>query len=129
MTRTLRNSRRSRRPQLLGEHLETRGLLSVGFPTGITTVSDQAGFATISLANTPDNYATMNPTPPATQAYLSFGAGTAVPGVDYTPVNQTVSFAAGQNTTTVQVPVLPGNPSEGSRIVELDLSPAPGAPP
>jgi hypothetical protein len=48
--------------------------------------------------------------------------------VDYTPVIQTVSFAAGQSTATVQIPVLPGDPSEGSRVVELDLAPAPGAP-
>jgi hypothetical protein len=94
---------------------------------GTTTVSDQAGFAAITLDNAADG--PIPTTLPPAQVYLSFGGGTAVPGVDYTPVNQSVSFAAGQGSATVQIPVLPGNPSEGSRIVEIDIAPAAGAQP
>jgi hypothetical protein len=94
--------------------------MSVSFDTTAYTVSAQAGSVGITL----DNEAG-----PATQVVLALGGGTAVPGVDYTPRTQTVSFAAGQSTQTVQVPVLPGSPSEGTRTLEIDLSGAPGAPP
>jgi len=120
-------SRRSNRPQFHVEPLEARQLLSVDFSTGTYTVSDRAGAASITLLNSPDGIAST--TPPPAQVNLSFGGGTAVPGVDYTPGNQTVSFAAGQGSETVQIPVLPGNPSEGTRVVEIDLSPAPGSQP
>jgi hypothetical protein len=67
-------------------------------------------------------------TAPPLQVYLSY-RGTAVPGVDYTPITQPITFKAGQDSAPVQIPILPGSPSEGSRLLEIDMSPAPGAPP
>src|SRR5262249_42931890 len=118
--------RRFRRPALYAERLETRGLLSAGFPTGLTTVNDHAGFASIGLPNLP--FQLDSTTAPPLSVYLSY-SGTAVPGVDYTPITQPIAFTSGQDSAPAQIPILPGTPSEGSRLLEIDLSPAPGAPP
>jgi len=106
------------------EPLEDRQLMSVNFDSTVYTVSAQTGSVSITL----DNQGGLSP-PPATQVVLSLGGGSAVPGVDYTPVSRTVSFAAGQSTQTVQIPVLPGSPSEGTRTLEIDLSTAAGSAP
>ena len=108
--------------QLQVEPLEGRLVLSVGFSTGYYTVSDHAGTATITLSD--DGISGT-----ADQAVLSVSGGTAVPGVDYTPETKTIHFAAGQTTQTVQVPVIPGNPLEGTRVVDLTLSATAGGPP
>jgi len=112
------------RPQFRAERLESRQLLSVYFDSSTYTVSAQAGTVSVTI----DNDLGPSPTPP-TQVVVSLGGGTAVPGVDYTPASQTVSFAANQGKRAVQIPVLPGSPSEGTRVLELELSPAAGSPP
>jgi hypothetical protein len=107
------------------EQLEGRQLLSVEFSQIVTTVSDQVGSAGIGLTNSSDG-----PSPtPAAQAVLSESGGTAVPGVDYTPVTETISFAASETSKTIQIPVLPAPSSDGTRMVQLELSPAQGGPP
>jgi hypothetical protein len=139
MTQNQLRSRRSGRAFVTAERLEDRCLMSVGssqpaispvnFDKGIYTVSAQTGQASIVLDNNefpgPDGLPTASPQ----QVYLSFSSGTAVPGVDYTPAVKTITFASGQGSQTVQLPVLPGSASEGTRTVELDLSAAPGGPP
>jgi Calx-beta domain/Subtilase family len=70
--------------------------------TGLTTGSDSVNFAT---AN-----------------------GTATAGSDYTAVDQTVSFAAGETTKTVVVPITDDSLIEGNETVQLSLStPSTGA--
>jgi hypothetical protein len=141
MSMNIRAFRRARGASVQAELLEDRNLLSTGtplpmpFPSAVSfagefyTVSASAGKADILLQNNEipgvDGSITTSPA----QVYLSFGSGTAVPGVDYTPGGQSVNFSAGQSSVTVQVPVLPGSPSEGTRTVELELSAAPGGQP
>ena len=36
---------------------------------------------------------------------MATSGGTAAPGVNYTPINQVVNFAAGQNTQSITIPV------------------------
>jgi hypothetical protein len=124
---------------LQAELLEDRQLLSGGaslpasaaisFASEFFTASAQAGTASILLQNNLSPGADGLPTASPQQAYLSYGGGTAVPGVDYVPGGQTVSFSAGQSSDTIQLPLLPGSPSEGTRVVELELSTAPGGQP
>ena len=141
MSMNLRAFRRTRGIALQTELLEDRNLLStstsvplpatsaVSFAGEFYTVSAQAGKASILLQNSEAPGANGLPTASSEQVYLSFGSGTAVPGVDYTPGGQTVIFSAGQSSQTVQLPILPGSSSEGTRTVELELSTAPGAQP
>jgi hypothetical protein len=48
--------------------------------------------------------------------------GTATPNVDYTPVTTTVTFADGQTTATVQIPILDDSQIEGNETIVLALS-------
>ena len=124
MSQNHAGSRRRARLRLPAEMLEDRQLLAVYFDNPVYTVSAQSGTVGISLQND------LGPAPTApTQVVLSLGGGTAVPGVDYTPQNLTVNFAANQGSQTIQVPVLPGSASEGTRIVELNLAPTAGSAP
>ena len=52
--------------------------------------------------------------------------GTAVAGVDYYPTNVTVTFAAGDSSKTVQVPVINNAIPEGNRTVTMQLAGATG---
>jgi hypothetical protein len=102
---------------------------AVSFSAEFYTVSAQAGTASITLQNSEAPGPGGSPSASPEQVYLSFASGTAVAGVDYTPGVQTINFSAGQSSQTVQIPVLPGTSSEGTRVVELDLSTAPGGQP
>jgi hypothetical protein len=103
--------------------------LAISFSGEFYTVSAQTGTASITLQNNQFPGPLGSPTTSPEQVYLSFGSGTAVPGVDYTPGGQTVNFSSGQTSATVPLPILPGSPSEGTRVVELDLSATPGSAP
>ena len=66
----------------------------------------------------------------ATAATVHFASanGTATAGSDYTAVNQTVTFAAGETTKTVSVPITDDSSVESSETVLLSLSsPSAGA--
>jgi hypothetical protein len=113
------------------DQLEGRQLMTVNFSTTVYTASDQSGYAAITLN---DSAALNGPLAPAPtqgpdQAYISTGGGTALAGVDYTPVHEAVTFQPGQSTQTIQIPVLPADRSNGTRIVQLDISSGPGAAP
>jgi hypothetical protein len=113
------------------DQLEGRQLMTADFANTLYRASDQAGYATITL-NDPSNFPIPGapaPTQAPDQVYISTGGGSAVPGVDYTPVHETVTIAPGQYTQTVQIPVLPADPSRGTKIVQLDISSGPGAAP
>jgi hypothetical protein len=124
MSHNRSGSRRNARPRFPAELLEDRQLMSVYFDSPVYTVSAQTGMVNITLQNE------VGPAPaPPTQVVLSLGGGTAVPGVDYTPQNLTVNFAADQGSQTIELPVLPGSASEGTRVVELNVAPSAGSPP
>ncbi|HUJ10721.1 MAG TPA: Calx-beta domain-containing protein [Verrucomicrobiae bacterium] len=59
-----------------------------------------------------------------TTATVFFGTsdGSAKAGVDYTSTSGTVTFTKGVSTTTVDVPLLPGNPLSTNQTVNLKLS-------
>jgi hypothetical protein len=104
-------------------------LLSVDFSTETYTVSASAGVASITLDNNAFPGPNGQPTAAAAQVGLLLSGGTAQPGVDYLPENQIVNFAAGETSKTVQIPVLPGNSAEGTRVLQIHMSQAPGSPP
>ncbi len=91
MSHNRTGSRRNACPRFPAELLEDRQLMSVYFDSPVYSVSAQTGTVSVSLQND------LGPgTTPPTQVVLSLGGGTAVPGVDYTPQNLTVNFAADQ---------------------------------
>ena len=77
-----------------------------------------SGSAVVTVARTGDM------TVPLSVPYLTTG-GTAVAGVDYTPVQGTLTFAVGQSTATFTVPLMPGAFTNGVRTVGLELGLAP----
>jgi hypothetical protein len=119
------------------ENLESRALLtsSVGFgdfPT--TVVSDRVGMVDVHV-NMATVVGTESSATPVTLTRTT-GGGTAVPGVDYTPVQQTITLTPNTSSdpmsadpmVTVRVPILPGSPSMGTRVLPVTLSPTPGNP-
>ena len=129
---------RSTKSKMRLENLESRALLAayVGFsdPTG-QVVSDKVGTVDVDVVLNIDN---PSDTAPETVT-LTTGGGTAVPGVDYTPVQQTITLtpmssnlpsamSSGTYTSQVAIPILPGPASLGTRILQVSLSPTPGAP-
>jgi hypothetical protein len=105
------------------EALEGRELLSIDFQQTFYVVGDQKGAAAITL-----NHDGMWP-PKAEQAELTLTGVTAIPGFDYAPTPLKVAVTAGQDSTTVKLPIIHESPSAGNRIVEVALSPSPGSPP
>jgi uncharacterized delta-60 repeat protein/uncharacterized repeat protein (TIGR01451 family) len=59
---------------------------------------------------------------PATIDFLTTTNGTAIPGVNYTPVSNTVVIAAGQTNATVSVPVIHDPTPQGNRTVSMILT-------
>ena len=51
-----------------------------------------------------------------------------MPGVDYTPVQQTITLTPDSSMSTVAIPILPGPASLGTRILLVTISPTPGVP-
>jgi Calx-beta domain len=54
--------------------------------------------------------------------FATVGGGTATAAADYTPVAQTITFAAGATTRTVAVPILPDTLDEPNETINLQLS-------
>ncbi len=113
------------------ENLERRSMLtaSVGFfGPQVQVVNDKVGTVDVSAMLQNNNDISL----PTQTVTLTTSGGTAVPGVDYTPVQQTISLTP--NTTTlmptqsVSIPILPGPASLGTRTLEISISPTPGAP-
>jgi len=68
---------------------------------------------------------TINRTGPASGSdsiHFATANGTATAGSDYTAVDQTVTFAAGETSKTVSVPVTDDSSIEGNETVQLSLS-------
>jgi hypothetical protein len=107
--------------RLLAEPLEARSLLSAFFQNSFQTVGDRAGVAEVTVVRATDSSQAEN-------FNFSAGGGTAVPGVDYVPVSQTLAFSPGETSKTVTVPVLPAGPNAPNTVVQLTLTPVPGNP-
>jgi hypothetical protein len=132
MQNRLRAPRRARKALLEAQQLEARQLMTVSFENTVYTANGQLGPATITLQ---DYFTGVPGEGPATAtqgadvAYVSTAGGTAVAGVDYTPVNETVTFQPGQTSQPIQIPVLPAPASDGTRVLGIDVSSSPGGPP
>ncbi|MCC6173804.1 MAG: FecR domain-containing protein [Chloroflexi bacterium] len=69
--------------------------------------------------------------PPSTQTvsvHYATSGGTATPGVDYTPVSGTLTFAPGQTSQTIAIPVIGDLTIEPDELIGVILSNASGAP-
>jgi hypothetical protein len=107
--------------------------LAAPFTATVTIVDDESAIQ-LSAASyagkegTPSVITIVRSGPLATPAAVAFTAtpGTAVPGLDFTPVSTLVSFAAGQSSKTVNVPILNNRLVQGDRTVLLALGEATG---
>jgi len=116
--------------------------LSLQNPTGAATIGSPAtatlyivnanlpGAFQFSMANYQVNAAAgsvsitvLRPNPgPAASVNFSTGAGTAVPGVEYTPVSGTLFFAQGQTSQNFTIPIIDNQSVKVDETVELFLS-------
>jgi len=94
---------------------------TVGFTAEVYAVTEGAG-ATVTVVRTAGTASG------ASVHYATTSGGTADVDVDYTPVEGTLTFAAGETKKTFAVPTLPDDASEGPETVLVALdSPAGGA--
>lgn len=89
------------------------GVLEFGAAT--TSVDQTAGTATVTVTRANGNASGVG------VAYSTTG-GTAVPGVDYTPVSGTLTFDAGQTSRSLTIPILHPAQTGGDRTIGLTLS-------
>ncbi len=90
------------------------GILQFASPT--TTVNDTAGSAVISVVRTLGALGTV------TAHYQTLQGAGATPGVNYEPASGTLTFAAGQTTGTILVPVLDDSYNSHDDYVALVLT-------
>jgi subtilisin family serine protease len=88
---------------------------SVRFGSGSYAVAENSGSATVTVHRTGDLSA------PAGVSYAT-ADGTATAGSDYAPTSGTLSFAAGQGTATLSVPVTDDGSFEPDETLALTLS-------
>ncbi|MHB1555948.1 MAG: beta strand repeat-containing protein [Isosphaeraceae bacterium] len=91
----------------------------VEFAASSYLVSEPAGSATITVVR--------NSSVGSSTVVYTASAGTAVAGVDFTPVSSAVSFAAGQQTATFSVPLLDTQGRSGQFTINLALADPSGA--
>ncbi len=87
----------------------------VSFATGTVTVSETAGTATVEVVRSGGYSGPVS-------VHVSTANGSAVAGVNYTAVNQVLSFAAGQDSQTVTIPVANTGNLPSGVTVNLGLS-------
>jgi hypothetical protein len=79
-------------------------------------VSEEAGVASITIERSQGEDG-------AVSVQVATGGGTATAGQDYTPVSQTLSWGAGDDSDKIiQIPILNDSTAEGSETVQLTLS-------
>jgi len=118
---------RSTRARVLLENLENRALLTtyVGFNDDLVqVVSDKVGTVDVNVGLSSNNTSA----PTAETVTLTTRGLTAVPGVDYTPVQQTITLTPSNPTKQVAIPILSGPASLGTRTLQVSVPPTPGAP-
>src|SRR6185436_9065560 len=89
---------------------------TVQFSAGASSVSESAGNAIVTVTRTGSVAAGQSVVVRTTPA------GSASPMTHFTPVNQTVTFAAGQAMATVPLPITPNSLIEGDRTVVVELA-------
>jgi hypothetical protein len=82
------------------------------------TVSNQSGFATVQI----DRAGHGKQLKSTDQVQLTMSNGSAVAGVDYAPVDQTLTFKPGQTVQTVIVPLLNSGKTTGEETANLTLT-------
>jgi Zn-dependent metalloprotease len=87
----------------------------IAFSAPTYSVKESRGPSTITLRRT--GFATS-----AVSVHFATANGSARSGLDYTPVSQTVSFAAGESSKTVAVPITNDKLLESTETVRLTLS-------
>ncbi len=91
----------------------------VAFQTGTVTIDDAAGTASVQVVRTGGYTGPIS-------VHITTSNGTAVAGVNYTAVNQVVSFADGQNSQTVPISIANVGALASGLTVNLALS-SPGS--
>jgi len=117
---------RSTRARMLLENLESRALLTTSADFALPepqVVSDKVGTVDVYV----QLFSNDASAPTAETVTLTTSGLTAVPGVDYTPVHQTITLTP-NNSSTVAIPILAGPASLGTRTLQLTISPSPGLP-
>jgi subtilisin-like proprotein convertase family protein len=89
------------------------------FATGSVSVNETAGSATLQVVRSGEFQG-------AVSVNVATSGGTAVPGVNYTAINQVLSFAAGQDSQTITIPVKDAGVLAQALTVNVVLS-SPGA--
>jgi hypothetical protein len=118
---------RSTRVRMLLENLESRALLTtyVAFDDmPVQVVSDKVGTVNVNVGL----WSNDTSAPTAETVTLTTSGVTAVPGVDYTPVQQTITLTPANPRMQVTIPVLSGPASLGTRTLQVSVSPSPGTP-
>lgn len=87
--------------------------------SGPTNIGEDAGFATIEVRRNDDGTNTV------TVDYAT-GVGTATPGVDFTPVQGTLTFAPGETAKSFTIPILNDGLVEGNETIPIEFSRATG---
>ena len=87
----------------------------VAFSSAGYVVDEKAGSATIILTR-------VNGSDGAASVTVATGGGSAVAGVNYVAVNQSVFFADGQTSATVTIPIIDDGRNNGDTVVGLTLS-------
>jgi hypothetical protein len=96
-------------------------LPAVQFAAAATRVNENAGMANLTVTRTGDTSA-------PTAVNYSTGGGTATPGQDYTPTSGQLTFAPGETTKMISVPILADPNPEPDETFVASLTPAtPGA--
>jgi hypothetical protein len=85
------------------------------FSSDSYTVAEAAGAAEITILRS-------GPATGAASVHFATAGGTATAGSDYTVVDQVFSFAAGEMSKTVQIPIVNDSIGEGDETVGLSLS-------
>ena len=117
---------RSTRARMLLENLESRSLLTTyaGFVINEPqVVSDKVGTVDVPI----QVFSSDASSPTAETVTVSTSPLTAVPGVDYTPVQQTITLTP-DSSATVAIPILAGPASLGTRTLLVTIAPSPGLP-
>jgi hypothetical protein len=117
---------RSTSARMLLENLESRALLTTyaGFVINEPqVVSDKVGTVDVGV----QVFSSDGSAPTAETVTLTTSPLTAVPGVDYTPVQQTITLTP-NNSSTVAIPILAGPASLGTRTLLVTIAPSPGLP-
>ena len=91
----------------------------LAFAVGSVTVDENAGDASIQVLRSGGTLAPVS-------VEVDTAGGTAVAGVNYRAINQTLNFAAGQDTQTITIPVIDVGVLESDLTVNIVLS-SPGA--